>query len=104
MTRPQKITFGEMRSSGVRGLLIYCYDYTCSHWIILSADQWGDDVRPMVSEALLLAVLYRSSRWGLPPALTGNRQYCQLCSGCRCLVGFGFMAYRRKNKSAFAVS
>jgi hypothetical protein len=22
--RPQKITFGEMRSSGVRGILIYC--------------------------------------------------------------------------------
>jgi hypothetical protein len=27
LTRPQKITFGEMRSSGVRGLLIYCADY-----------------------------------------------------------------------------
>ena len=27
-TRQQKITLGEMRSSGVRGLLIYCADYT----------------------------------------------------------------------------
>ena len=26
VTRQQKITFGEMRSSGVRGLLIYCSD------------------------------------------------------------------------------
>src|SRR4249920_3160187 len=26
----QKITFGEMRASGVRGLLIYCSDYHCS--------------------------------------------------------------------------
>jgi hypothetical protein len=27
--RPQKITFGEMRESGVRGLVIYCADYHC---------------------------------------------------------------------------
>jgi hypothetical protein len=27
---PQKITFAEMRFSGVRGLLIYCSDYHCS--------------------------------------------------------------------------
>lgn len=26
-----KITFGEMRASGVRGLLVYCSDYKCSH-------------------------------------------------------------------------
>jgi hypothetical protein len=32
-TRQQKITLGEMRSSGVRGLLIYCSDYHCSHSI-----------------------------------------------------------------------
>jgi hypothetical protein len=41
----QKITFAEMRASGVRGLLIYCADYQCSHWITLSADQWPDDMR-----------------------------------------------------------
>jgi hypothetical protein len=29
----EKITLGEMRSSGVRGLLIYCSDYRCSHYI-----------------------------------------------------------------------
>jgi hypothetical protein len=27
MTHPQKITFGELRASGVRGVLIYCSDY-----------------------------------------------------------------------------
>jgi hypothetical protein len=31
MDRPQKITFGEMRSSGVRGVLVYCGDYHCGH-------------------------------------------------------------------------
>jgi hypothetical protein len=43
--RPQKITLGEMRSSGVRGLLIYCADYRCSHSIAISADRWPDDIR-----------------------------------------------------------
>jgi hypothetical protein len=33
MERPQKITFAEMRSSGVRGVLVYCADYNCSHHI-----------------------------------------------------------------------
>ena len=43
--RPQKITLGEMRASGVRGVLIYCADYHCSHSTAVSADQWPDDVR-----------------------------------------------------------
>jgi hypothetical protein len=45
LTRPQKITFDEMRDTGVRGILIYCSDYKCSHSIAISADQWPDDVR-----------------------------------------------------------
>jgi hypothetical protein len=43
--RPQKISLGEMRASGVRGLLIYCADYHCSHSIAINADRWPDDVR-----------------------------------------------------------
>jgi hypothetical protein len=43
--RPQKITFGEMRDMGVRGVLIYCADYRCSHSIAMSGDQWADEVR-----------------------------------------------------------
>jgi hypothetical protein len=44
--RPQKITFGEMRSGGGPiGILVYCADYRCSHSIEVPADQWGDDVR-----------------------------------------------------------
>jgi hypothetical protein len=43
--RPQKITFGEMRDAGVRGVLVYCADYKCSHSIAISADRWPDDVR-----------------------------------------------------------
>jgi hypothetical protein len=36
----QKITLEEMRESGVRGLLIYCSDYRCSHWTAISGDRW----------------------------------------------------------------
>jgi len=43
--RPTKITFGEMREMGVRGLLVYCADYRCSHSIAISGDQWPDDLR-----------------------------------------------------------
>ena len=39
-TRPQKITFGDMRAAGVRGLLIYCSDYKCSHCTAISGDRW----------------------------------------------------------------
>jgi hypothetical protein len=37
---PQKITFAEMRDMGVRGLLIYCSDYKCSHLITMGGDRW----------------------------------------------------------------
>jgi hypothetical protein len=44
MTRPEKITLGEMRASGVRGLLVYCSDYHC-HWTAIGGDRWPDDMR-----------------------------------------------------------
>jgi len=43
--RPLKITFAELRASGVRGLLIYCCNYRCSHSLAISGDAWSDDVR-----------------------------------------------------------
>jgi hypothetical protein len=42
---PAKITFAEMRDSGVRGLLVYCQNYQCRHSIAISADPWPDQVR-----------------------------------------------------------
>ena len=47
-TREQKITLGEMRASGVTGLLIYCSDHRCGHLRRLSAAEvgtWSDSVR-----------------------------------------------------------
>jgi hypothetical protein len=43
--RQKKITFAEMRAAGVRGLLIYCSDYRCSHSTAISGDSWPDGVR-----------------------------------------------------------
>jgi hypothetical protein len=42
--RPTKITFGEMRDMGVRGVLVYCADYRCSQSQAISVKQWADDV------------------------------------------------------------
>jgi hypothetical protein len=44
-TYTQKITFGEMRESGVRDVLIYRRDHRCSHHVETNADGWADDVR-----------------------------------------------------------
>ena len=43
--RTAKITFGEMRTSGVRGVLIYCSDYKCSHMVAIGKPGWPDHVR-----------------------------------------------------------
>jgi hypothetical protein len=39
MIAPQKITFGEMRASGVRDVLIYCRDHRCSHHVETNASR-----------------------------------------------------------------
>jgi hypothetical protein len=58
-----------MRASGVRGLLVYCSDYKCSHWTRISADQWPDETR--LSD------------------LEGSVRMCCLSKAwCRCQAGF----------------
>jgi hypothetical protein len=54
LRRPQKITFAEMRDSGVRGMLVYCQNYQCGHSTAISGDRWPDDVRLSVIPLLLL--------------------------------------------------
>lgn len=39
--RPLKITFGEMREMGLRGMQVYSH---CGHYIALSASQWPDEL------------------------------------------------------------
>jgi hypothetical protein len=45
LTRPQKVTLAEMRDTGVRGILVYCADFRCSHSIAISGDRWPDELR-----------------------------------------------------------
>ena len=45
MPGPTKITLAELRNMGLRGVLVYCADYCCSHSIAISADRWPDDLR-----------------------------------------------------------
>ena len=55
LTRPMKITFGEMRASGISDFLVYCADYRCSHSIQMSADRWPDHVRLSDIEPLFVS-------------------------------------------------
>ena len=43
--RPQKSPSAETRDMGVRGIIVYCANYACSHSIPVSADHWPDDLR-----------------------------------------------------------
>jgi hypothetical protein len=45
VTREQKITLGQMRQMGIRGLLIYCSDYRCAHSVEIRSDHWPDHIR-----------------------------------------------------------
>jgi hypothetical protein len=45
MPRELKITFGEMRESGVFGVVVFCSDYRCAHSVSLPADRCPDHVR-----------------------------------------------------------
>ena len=71
--RPQKITFGERRDLGVRGVLVYCSDYHCSHSVTLSADRWPDDLR--LSDIEPRFICSDCGRWGadVRPDFNWNR-------------------------------
>ncbi|WLA68568.1 hypothetical protein [Bradyrhizobium diazoefficiens] len=46
--RPLKITFGDLRATGVRDLIVFCQDYRCSHNVKLATeyvDRWSDEIR-----------------------------------------------------------
>lgn len=48
MTSPQTITLGELRASGVHGLLICCGEYCCEYSISIDTNQWPN--RTQLSE------------------------------------------------------
>jgi hypothetical protein len=71
--RPQKITFGEMREMGVRGVLVYCADYHCSHSVALSADRWSDELRLSDSEPRFVCAACGKRGAEVRPDFNGNR-------------------------------
>ena len=72
--RPQKITFAEMRDMGVRGILIYCADYRCSHSIAISADGWPNDVRLSDIEARFVCQAFGKRGADVRSDFNWNRQ------------------------------
>ena len=80
--RLQKITFAEMRDMGVRGVLVYCSDYKCSHLIAMSGERWPADMRLSDLEPRLIcsacgkrgADVRPDFSWNKPPvAMMGYR-------------------------------
>ena len=53
LASPQKITFAEMRESGLRGLLVYCADYRCSHSVA-----FGGEAAASLSRGLFAGSVY----------------------------------------------
>ena len=81
--RPQKISFAQMRNSRVRGLLIYCSDYKCSHLITMSGDGWPDEIRLSDLEPRFICSACGKSGGDVRPDLSWNRK------------PVGMMGYRR---------
>jgi hypothetical protein len=77
----QKITFAEMRASGVRGLLVYCADYQCSHWTAISGDRWPNDVRLSDIEPLTKAI---AAIWALLVFLRHSRPLTDIAKVSSC--------------------
>jgi hypothetical protein len=50
-----------MRDSGVRGVLVYCSDYKCSHYVTAGADPWPDQFRLFRSRAAFRLLGLRQS-------------------------------------------
>jgi len=77
LTYQPKITFDDVRASGVRDVLIYCRDHKCSHRITISADAGpitsgrrtsnrGSSAPPVASAARKCGRSFRRPEWGGP--------------------------------------
>jgi hypothetical protein len=59
-----------MRKMGVRGLLIYCADYRCSHSV--ATDRWPDDLR--LSDIGKCGEPWNYSEWSEASARSEHRE------------------------------
>jgi hypothetical protein len=82
MKRSQKITFGEMRQMGVRGVLIWCSDYQCSHSTAISADRWPDHVRLSDPEPNFVCRMCGKKGADIRPDFDWDKKTAQEIDGC----------------------
>lgn len=61
VVREQKITFGEMRQSGARGVMVFCGDDHRSHSVAMPANRWPDHLRLSDIEPQLVCRLVASA-------------------------------------------
>jgi hypothetical protein len=83
MEREQKITFRAMRDTGVRGILIYCADYKCSHSTAISGDHWGDEIRLSDIEPLFTCKACGKRGADVRPDFNWNKQQPVAAMGYR---------------------
>ena len=63
-----------MRGMGVRGLLIYCANYRCSHSLAISGDAWPDDLRLSDIEPRFICAACGHRGADVRPDFNWNRQ------------------------------
>ena len=79
MLRAQKITLGEVREMGVRGVLVYCSDYHCSHWTAIRGDRWPDDARLSDLEPLFVCQACGAKGANVRPHFGREREARRYC-------------------------
>ena len=70
----RKITFAEMRESGVRDLLVSCADYRCSHSIAIGGDGWPEVIRLSDIEARFVCRACGKRGADVRPEFSWNRK------------------------------
>jgi hypothetical protein len=70
MSRPQKITFAEMRSMGLSRVLVYCADYKCARHIVVDGAQWTQAMKARIDDChgakTQIQALARRYGYGVP--------------------------------------
>src|SRR6516165_4152596 len=102
LTRPQKIAFAEMCEQGVRGILIYCQDFHCSHSVATIADRWPDDLRLSDIEDRFTCTACGKRGANVRPDFNWDRvkahqRPCPVRRSPTCTTIMGFAAFRCPN-------
>ena len=58
----------------MRGIIVYCADYRCSHSVAISGDQWADEVRLSDIEPGFVCTACGKRGTDVRPDFNGNRK------------------------------